>query len=254
MRKSDAVVAITSDFAPLLLRWRIDPARIHTIENWAPWNELRPCPQDNPWSRLHSLAGKFVFLYSGTIGMKHNPDLLLDLGEAMRCEPDVAIVVVADGFHADWLRDRASKRGLINIHSLPSQPYELMPEVLSAGSVLIALLDEAAGEFSVPSKVLSSLCVGRPLLLSVPARNAAARIVRENSAGLLTPPGDSAAFVRAATRLYHDPELRGTCGANALAFSRSAFDIQPIARRFAQVCGLAPLVRPVMKAVAAGGK
>ena len=88
-----------------------------------------------------------------------------------------------------------------NIHSLPSQPYELMPEVLSAGSVLVALLDEAAGEFSVPSKVLSCLCVGRPVLLSVPARNAAARIVRENYAGLVTAPGDSAAFVCAAIRL-----------------------------------------------------
>ena len=107
LRNSDAIVAISADFAPLLLRWGIDPVRMHTIENWAPRDELCPCPQDNPWSRLHSFAGKFVFLYAGTIGMKHNPSLLLDLGEALRCKPDVAIVVVAEGFHADWLWDQA---------------------------------------------------------------------------------------------------------------------------------------------------
>lgn len=254
LRKSDAVVAISTDFTPVLERWGIDPGRMHTIENWAPWNELCPCPQDNPWSRLHALAGKFVFLYSGTIGMKHNPALLLDLAEAMRHERDVAVVVVSEGCNADWVRVQASRRGLGNIHSLPLQPYELMPEVLSAGSVLIALLDEAAGEFSVPSKVLSYLCAGRPLLLSVPARNAAARMVRENSAGLVAAPGDSAAFIRAATRLYGDRLLRDRCGASAHAFARSAFDIRPIARRFAEVCDLTPAAHPVRKPVAAGGK
>jgi len=252
LQASDTIVMITDDFAPALRRWKIDPARMHTIENWAPCDELRSCPQDNPWSRVHGLAGKFVFLYSGTIGMKHNPALLLDLGQAMRRHPDVAIVVVSEGCSADRLRDQAIARALTNIHTLPLQPYELMPEVLSTASVLVALLDHNAGEFSVPSKVLSYLCVGRPLLLSVPARNAAARIVMENGAGLVNEPDDTAAFVRAATRLYHEPELRDQCGASGLAFARSAFDIQSIADRFARVCGLVPLTRPLMKSLAAG--
>ena len=34
LRRSDAVVSITDDFRPLLRRWRVDDARISTIENW----------------------------------------------------------------------------------------------------------------------------------------------------------------------------------------------------------------------------
>jgi len=113
--------------------------------------------------------------------------------------------------------------------------------------VLVALLDESAGEFSVPSKVLSYLCAGRPLLLSVPARNAAARIVWENSAGLVTPPNDSAAFLRAAVRLRVDTDLRNRFGEQALACARARFDIEPIARRFASVCGLEPAGQPVSR-------
>jgi colanic acid biosynthesis glycosyl transferase WcaI len=247
LRESDAVVMITEDFAPVLKRWGIDPARVHTIPNWAPCDELQPCPQDNPWSRSHGLAGKFVFLYSGTLGLKHSPAVLLDLAESMRDDPDVVVVVISEGTQAEWLQSQALLRGLTNVRGLPLQPYELMPEVLSTASVLLALLDEGAGEYSVPSKVLSCLCAGRPLLLSVPALNAGARVVWENSAGLVAPPGDSAAFIRAAMRLRHDPDLRQSCGANALAYARASFDIRPIARRFAAVCGLIPAGEPVLK-------
>jgi colanic acid biosynthesis glycosyl transferase WcaI len=142
---------------------------------------------------------------------------------------------------------------LWNLRSLPTQPYELMPEVLSTGSVLTGLLDEDSGSFSVPSKVLSYLCVGRPLLVSVPARNAAARVVRESEAGLVTPPEDAGAFVEAAARLYRDSALRDRCAASGFAYARNTFDIQAIGQRFGEIfdatCAPRPAARPVRVAV-----
>jgi glycosyltransferase involved in cell wall biosynthesis len=239
LRSSDAVIPISPDFSPVLARWGVDPARIHTIGNWAPLDELQPCQQDSLWSRSHSLAGKFVYLYAGTIGMKHDPRALLELAESTCHYPDVEVVVIAEGFGAEWLGQQASRRKLANLRILPLQPWEMMPEVLAAGSVLIALLDEAAGAFSVPSKVLSYLCAGRPILASVPPGNAAARIVRENSADLVVSPGDPPGFIAAAERLYRDPALRDRCAQNGLAFARSAFDIGLIANRFEDVMALA---------------
>jgi colanic acid biosynthesis glycosyl transferase WcaI len=233
LRASDAVIAITPDFVPLLDSWKV--RNVDVIENWAPRDELRPCPQDNPWSRAHDLAGKFVFLYSGTLGLKHNPSVLLDLAAAV---PDSTVAVLSEGANADWLRFAAAERSLTNFRSLPLQPYELMPEVLSTGSVLMAILDEDAGAFSVPSKVLSYLCVGRPLLLSVPAKNAAARLVWGNSAGLVVPPSDSQAFALAGQRLRADPLLRERCGDNALRYAGQKFDIERIGERFAEVLNL----------------
>jgi glycosyltransferase involved in cell wall biosynthesis len=232
LRSSDAVVIVSPDFRPALNDWDVMPGRIHTIPNWAPWNELRARPPDNAWSREHGLAGKFVLLYAGTLGMKHNPRLLVDLAEAMQGYPDAMVAVVSEGFNADWLGTEASARGLGNLKTIPLQAWERMPEVLSAGSVLLALLDAEAGAFSVPSKVLSCMCVGRPLLVSVPSHNLAAHIVSDSGAGLVTPAGDSAALISAAQRLYGDPVLRTRCGANAVAWARNTFDIRRIAARF----------------------
>jgi glycosyltransferase involved in cell wall biosynthesis len=235
LRACDAVVTISPDFRDALEDWDVTPSRIHTIPNWAPFEELRGRASDNAWSREHGLAGKFVFLYSGTLGLKHSPRLLVDLAEAMRFHDDVAVAVVSEGADAEWIRAEASARRLGNLKSLPLQPYEKMPQVLAAASVLVALLDGEAGIFSVPSKVLSYLCAGRPLLLSVPLDNLAARIVAGNSAGLLALPNDSASLAAGARRLYRDRALRETCGANAEAWARSTFDIERIAVRFYQV-------------------
>lgn len=235
LRGSDAVIPISRDFSPVLNRWGIDPARVHTIPNWAPLSEIYPCPQDNPWSRTHGLSGKFVYLYAGTIGLKHNPRPLVDLAESIRHRPDAVVLAISDGAGADWLRQQSRRRGLANLTVLPLQPWEMMPEVLATGSVLIALLDEAAAAFSVPSKVLSCLCAGRPLLAAIPAENLAARLVEENGAGLVTPPGDTAAFLSAAGRLYGEPALRQRCAQRGLNFAACAFDIHRIASRFESV-------------------
>ena len=239
LASSDAVVMISPDFAPVLQHWRADPSRLHTIENWAVRDEITPRPQDNPWSREQGLAGRFVFLYSGTIGMKHNPGLLIDLAESMRPHPEVSVVVISEGVNAEWIRSEVAKRGMANLTVLPLQPWARLPEVLSTGSVLTALLGEESGEFSVPSKVLSYLCVGRSLLLSVPAQNLAARIVSGKltgrPAGVVAPPEDSVAFIAAAHRLYEDRAQREEFAANARTYADETFDIERIVERFTKV-------------------
>ena len=41
--------------------------------------------------------------------------------------------------------------------------------MLASADVLVALLETDAGAFSVPSKVLTSLSAGRPILAAIPA-------------------------------------------------------------------------------------
>jgi len=77
LRQSRAVVAITDDFAPLCRQAGVANKNIHVIENWAPLDEVPVKAKDNPWSRAHGLDQTFNFIYSGTLGMKHNPEILV---------------------------------------------------------------------------------------------------------------------------------------------------------------------------------
>lgn len=234
LRRSDTVVVITDDFRPLLRRWGIPMERVKTIENWAPIDEIPLRPQANAWSREHGLDGLRVFLYAGTLGMKHNPRLLMDLARHFRDDPTVRVVVIAEGAGAEWLatHSAAEEPDLTTLVLLPFQSFERMPDVLASASVLLAILEPDAGIYSVPSKVLTSLCAGRALLLAVPLENLAARVVKHADAGLVVGPTDSDRFIAAAEELLADDGLRERAGKSAREYAELAFDIGRITDRF----------------------
>ena len=249
---SDAVVAIAEDFRPTLLRWGIAPERVWVIENWAPITELPVVSRDNAWAREHGLADKRVLLYSGTLGLKHNPELLLGLARRFRDRPDVRVVVISEGRGWEWLRRRAAEEGLDTLVTLPYQPYARLPEVLASGDVLLVILETEAGSFSVPSKVLSYHCAGRPLLAAVPRVNLAAGVIRRAGSGIVVDPNDAAGMAPAAERLLADASVRERFGRNARAYAERTFDIATIGDRFedvlAAVCSNAGVGRAKTKA------
>jgi glycosyltransferase involved in cell wall biosynthesis len=240
MRQSQAVVVISHDFLPVLDRWGVDRTHVHVIENWAPFDELPQRPRDNAWAKQHDLIGKLVFLYSGTLGLKHNPDLLLRLAKHFADRPEIRVVVVSEGLGADWLRARAAE--VRNLTLLPYQPFERLPEVIASGDVLLAILESDAGAFSVPSKVLTYLCAGRPILGAIPVENLATRVIARAGAGITVPPGEAEAFVLAAERLATASAERKALGNNALDYAHKTFDIRAIGDRFEAI--LASARRP----------
>ena len=235
--RSDAVVVISEDFVPVLAEWRVPRGLVHVIENWAPLDELSVRPRENPWAAENGLTGGTVVLYAGTLGLKHNPELLLEVANRFRGNDDVRVVVVSEGLGAEWLRERRSQHGLGDgdLLLLPYQPYDVLPDVLATGDVLAVILEPEAGVFSVPSKVLSSHCAGRPLLAAIPAENLAARIIEGAGSGLVVDPTGTAAFVGAAEQLVGDGETREIMGKHARAYAERTFDIGTIGDRFERV-------------------
>ncbi len=234
-RRSDALVLITADFEPLMERWGIARDRLTVIENWSPLDAIHPAPRDNAWAREHGLTDRLVILYTGMMGLKHNPSLVRDLAAHMKARPEVAVVVVSEGMGADWLAGHKAQEGLDNLILLGFQPFERMSEVLASADVLLAILEADAGVFSVPSKVLGYLCAGRAILASVPPENLAARILDHHEAGLTVDADDALGLAAAAERLMGDPELRERLGQNGREYAKRTFDIDAITTRFEAV-------------------
>ena len=232
-RSASRVVPITDDFRPDLERWGIQPEHCTVVENWAPLDDLPPRPRDNAWRWNQGLGDRFVFLYSGTLGLKHRPELLFEL--AAQHVSDAEVVVISEGRGASRLRELLAHRPLPNLRLLPFQPFEQYPEILAAADVLVALLEPTAGRFSVPSKVLSYMCAGRPILGAIPPENLAARTIERAGAGVVASPTDEEGFLLAAKQLRNEPDRRESAGARARAYAEATFDTEAIADRFATV-------------------
>jgi glycosyltransferase involved in cell wall biosynthesis len=229
LRGSDAVVAIAPEFTPVLESWGVVPERVTVIENWASLDLVRPKSKRNRWSEANGLGDVPVLMYAGTLGRKHDPALLVHLAQAL---PDVKVVVVAEGAGADALRGGAMPENLL---TWPMQPANDVAEVLATADVLIALLEPDASEFSVPSKVLTYLTAGRPILAAMPPDNLAARTVLRAAAGQVVHPGDHQALAVAAASLLDDVEGRRRMAASGRAYAEATFGIGPIADRFEAV-------------------
>ena len=175
-------------------------------------------------------------MYSGNLGFKQNPGLLIDLAMAMAgADPRDRLVVVSEGIGADWLAGRQRALRLPNLLLLPFQPWREVPDMMASADVLTALLEPQGRPYCVPSKVLSYCCAGRPIVLAADSANLASRIVSGSRCGRVVGAGDGPAFTRAVLELLADDEERSVCGENARRHAETAFDAEPIAARFAAV-------------------
>lgn len=235
LRGSDAAVFITDDFQDLCRHVPHHPHDWHTVQNWVPLQDLPLSPRQNTWSQAHGLSDKFTFLYAGTLGLKHNPALLLELALRYRQRPDVAITVVTQGMGREWLLARKVEHGLDNLLLLDFQPFQAVPDMIGSADVLVGILEPDAGSYCVPSKVLTYLCANRPMLLAMPRSNLAARIVQEHQSGLVVDPRDTPGFLAAAETLASDRALSAKLASNGRAYAETHFDIAAITSRFERI-------------------
>jgi glycosyltransferase involved in cell wall biosynthesis len=231
MRNSDHIVHITEAFRQQTNEWGIPTEKVSVIPNWAAISAISVKNRDNPWSDAQKLSSGRRIIYSGTLALKHNPRLLMALAESI--DPPDELIVIANGVGMDWLREQ--KLGKPTLRCLPLQPIEVFEEVLASSDVLVAVIEEDAGRFSVPSKVLSYLCAERPIVLAAPADNLAAQIVKETGAGSISNPKDIDAFVSSAQAYLDNPADRLASGVAGRSYAERTFQIEKVADAFCKV-------------------
>ena len=225
LRKSDAVIAVSPAFQPVFEEWGLDHERVEVIENWAPLED-RP-DRDNPWAREQGLVDRQVVLYAGTLALKHDPSMMLVLAQEL---PEATVVAVADGPAAGGLSAAAAQQP--NLRVLPLQPYERLAEVLASADVLVAILEPDASTFSAPSKILTYLAAGGPIVAAIDRANPVAGLIERTGAGTVVNPRDAGNFVGAVRGLLQDDARRESMASAGRRHAEQTFDIGPITDRF----------------------
>ena len=232
LKNSDHIITITDDFVTTIERWGINTDDITVIPNWSSIEKIPLLPKVNEFSKKYSIDDKFVILYSGTMGMKHNPHIICEVSNNLQDYTDIIFVVITDGIGLDVLKEGKKALKFDNLLLLPFQPFEIFPQVLASANVLLTLLEEDAGIFSVPSKVWSGYCAGRTSLLVIPEENLAAKRTKEINAGIVIPNDQTNQLSETILYLKENPDLCNEYGQNARNFAEEHFRIEKIANRF----------------------
>ncbi|MEV7398344.1 glycosyltransferase family 4 protein [Aeromicrobium sp. NPDC092404] len=236
-RRAAHVVAIGDAFEGVYDDWSVPRDHVSVIPNWAPLDKIYPVERDNPRTAdLFDADAALRLVYAGTLGRKHNPRLLIDLLATVRSTGiDAALAVVSEGEAADDLAVMAREQDL-PVRILPFQPAASLPDVLGTADVLVALLEPNATKFSIPSKVLSYMAAGRPILGLMPADNPAALDIRD-SGGFVADPSDVGAKTGAGwlAELSGDRAAQADIGSRTRATAERKFDVDKVAEQFEQI-------------------
>lgn len=118
-----------------------------------------PAPNADRWPRGVRTESRIVLAYAGNLGTAHCAELLPALVDA--ADPDrFTFVFALQGDHAGAVRSR-----LESCTNITWADY-LSREDIASADVTIASLREQYTHICVPSKAVSSICLGRPILFA----------------------------------------------------------------------------------------
>ena len=233
LRNSDHVVAITDGFADDLQVAGLSRSDWSVLENWAPVEQIDPKDKRNDFAVRRGWSDHRCVLYTGTLGMKHNPDLLLSVAlEMQKRGGGEKMVVTSQGIGAEYLLQRKSDLNLETLQVLPYVPFDDVPGLMGSADVLTAVLSEDAAKYSVSSKVLAYACAERPISAAIPKDNRAAELIRTHGWGSVCEPTDEKTFVRQTMALLDDAEASRRCGQAARTYAEKHFAIGTICDAF----------------------
>jgi colanic acid biosynthesis glycosyl transferase WcaI len=234
-RGCDRITVITESFADVIAARGIDRTKIVNIPNFVDTSAVKPLPRLNSFRRQQGLDDRFVIMYAGNIGYTHGTELLVDAAERLSTIRDLVFLVIGGGSKQADLVRLAERRRIANMRFLPTQPSELLPEMLATADVHILTSKPGVGETSFPARIYNALLAARPVVASVDENSDLAVVLRNADAGIVTAPGNVQDFCQALTALHEDADRRERLGRNGAEFMARHYSPQAIVAQYEQL-------------------
>lgn len=162
---SDAVTTIDKVFYDTIAPRFKDQGKLHIIPNFVDTDLYRP-------NVGHAGLDKNLFpetesirvLYAGNIGFAQDWEPLVELAKLTLGQP-IEYFVIGEGVRKGYLEESKQAFGLENMHILPYQPRELMPQILDYSDLQFIFMHPEMDMQGFPSKVYTVMACGRPLLV-----------------------------------------------------------------------------------------
>jgi colanic acid biosynthesis glycosyl transferase WcaI len=222
-------------FSDALVAHRYPVEAVHLLRSPIDVELVRPVPPTPRFRAQHNLSpDNFVVLYSGSMGLKQGLENVIAAAHGLRqTAPDVRWVLVGDGEVKPILERRIAEQQLQDcVKLLPLQPAEEMAEMFASADVLLLNQVATVKATVIPSKLLTYMAAGRPVLAAVHPLSQGAVLLVEADGGLVVAPDDPRALGEGVMRLRGaDAPSRAGMAQRNRAFAEAHFDKKRIVAR-----------------------
>lgn len=207
---------------------RIPENKVIVVPNWIDTEEIKPMPRYNDFSGKNGLDGKFIVGYAGTLGLSQGASVIVEAAAMVKNHEDIEFFIVGDGLEKDALVQRVKELCLNNVRFLPMQPKEVYPWILASCDVSLVTLNSKVLTPVVPSKILSIMAAGRPILASMPLDGDAPKLIKESNGGLCVEPENAVALAEAIIFLARHPEKRDEMARRGRAYIEKTMSLEKV--------------------------
>lgn len=198
---------------------------IKVIPNWTDTEAIQPGCRHNGVRAALDLKDRFVVSFAGIMGYSQDLETVLSSAKILKDHPDIVFLMVGDGVEKPKLSAFARKNRLKNVIFLPMQPKAKYAEILAASDLCLVTLRPEVQTPVVPSKILSIMAAGRPVLASLPLDGDAPRLIVTAGCGLVIPPKEPTIMARTILDLCRAPERRAQMGRRARQYAEQHLSV-----------------------------
>ena len=236
-RRAAHLLVVTDGARQNLIAKGVSPDRVTTLTHWVdPEAFATPSAADVDAAReACDGAGRFLVIFAGNLGLVQGLETVVEAAALLRGEP-IRIALVGDGAARPRLLARSREIGTDDVLTfVDRQPAARMPAFMTAADALLVHLRRSElSTYMLPSKTLSYLAAGRPIVMAMDG--ASADLIRAAGAGLVVRPGDPAALAAAIREMMRRPPTdREAMGARGRAWARSHLAREVLAPRYEQI-------------------
>jgi colanic acid biosynthesis glycosyl transferase WcaI len=228
------VIAISPGMKALICSTRgIPEKKVAVIQNWVDKRNVPTISKQNNWrEELGISPQQFLLLYAGTLGHVSGAEVLVETFKRLKHRPDVILICVGEGVLKSKMQEAASQAEIPNIKFLSVQPIERVTEMHAAADATILTTKAGFPDASVPSKLISYLAAGRPVVCAAHESSTVAEIIRNANAGIVANAGDADSIAQAITFLADHPIEAKQLGINARDCFEDQFTFEAAYERF----------------------
>jgi glycosyltransferase involved in cell wall biosynthesis len=156
------------------------------------------------------------------MGVKQGLETVIDAA-AQLADGTIVVTLVGDGNRRLDLLARVAALKLTNVRFLPLQ--DDFPRTLAAADMLVLAQGSSVVDSVAPSKLLSYMASGKPIVATVNDASEAARMIRRANCGIVVPPQDPVALATAVRKLQHEPKTRTLLGKAGRAHAAERYEM-----------------------------
>jgi len=158
--------------------------------------DLQP-GEGSAFRRKYDLGEKFLITYSGNMGVKQGLDVVVDAAALSRRDDSMLFLCVGDGAECERIKRRAAEHNLSNVRFFPLLDEKDFRGLMAASGICLVTQQHLTSEIAFPSKIVTYLAAGRPVVASVNPECEVAHMIRDSGAGKVVRAEDPAALLDA---------------------------------------------------------